>query len=35
VDKNVPRKLLAIWATSKKEESKEEEKKYNIITAVF
>jgi len=35
VDKNFLRKLLAIWKTSKKEESKEEEKMYNISQQYF
>jgi len=35
VDKNVHRKLLAIWKTSKKEESKEGTGKLHYITAVF
>jgi len=35
VDKNVHRKLLAIWKTSKKEESKERTGKLHYITAVF
>ena len=35
VDKNFPRKLVAIWVPSKKEESKEEEKKYNISQQYF
>jgi len=35
VDKNVHRKLLAIWKTSKKEESKEEQENYNISQQYF